>query len=359
MGKRRAKGEGSITYNSSKGKWQGSYRMPDGKRAYVYADSQRECARKLTELRRRVDSRIDVVSARSPLSAFLAHWLQEYRSTWKSATYIHNEVICRLHIVPHIGKVKLDAIDVPIVQRWLRTLRDSDDSTDRPVRALRVLRAALNAAVSWRMIDYNPARLVQTPRHKPRRGVALTPAQTATLLEHVKGHRLEALYHIALTLGLRRGELIALHWADIDLDAATLVVQSGKTDRAERTLPLDIARTAGMPDLVTVLREHWSRQQEERRKLPLTWQEHGRVFPSNIGTPLEGRSLLQHLKRLLHRAGLPDVHFHDLRHTALTRLGERGVPPAVVQAVAGHTTPALALHIYTHTDLGALRAALG
>jgi integrase len=353
MGKRRAKGEGSITYNNSKGRWQGSYQTPEGKRAYVYADSQRECARKLNDLRRRVDSRLDVVSARAPLATFLDHWLEENRADWRPATYEHNEGVCRLHITPHLGTTALEEITVPGIQRWLRTLRADAPSTDRPARALRVLRTALNAAVRWRILDYNPASLVQMPRHERRRGVALTQAQTAALMAQVEGHRLEALYHVVLTLGLRRGELIALQWADIDLNGATLTVQGGKTAAARRTLPLSAA-------LVERLREHWRRQQAERAALPLTWQEHGRVFASEVGTPIDGYSLFRQFKRLARRAGLPsDLHFHDLRHTALTRLAERGTPPAVVQAIAGHTTPALALQVYTHAELDALRAAIG
>jgi hypothetical protein len=88
-------------------------------------------------------------------------------------------------------------------------------STDLPPRALGVLRTALNAAVTWRILDHNPAMLVQKPKHERRRGIALTPAQSAALLAQVEGHRLEALYYIALTLGLRQGELVNLRWASI------------------------------------------------------------------------------------------------------------------------------------------------
>jgi integrase len=319
----------------------------------VYADSQRECARKLNDLRRRVDSRLDVVSARAPLASFLTHWLEENRPNWKQSTYVHNEVICRLHIAPHLGTTALEELTVPAIQRWLRTLRADAPSTDQPARALRVLRGALNAAVRWRILDYNPAALVQMPRHEPRRGVALSAAQAAALLAQVEGHRLEALYHLALTLGLRRGELLSLRWSDIDMDGATLTVQGGKTAAAHRTLPLSAA-------LVGHLRQHWQRQVQERAALPLTWQEQGLVFPSEVGAPLHPRNLYRHFERLRALAGISDdLHFHDLRHTALTRLAERGTPPAVVQAIAGHTTPTLALRVYTHAELDALRAAIG
>jgi integrase len=358
MGKRRAKGEGSITYNTSKGKWQGSYQTPEGKRMYVYATSQRECARKLGALRRKVEADLDVVSARAPLSVFLEHWLEQKQSTWEPSTYARNESLCRVHIVPHIGTVALDSLDVPTVQRLLRTLQKKG-STDTPVRALKALKAALQAAVNWRILDYNPAALVELPRHTTRRGIALTLPQVETLLATVAGHRLEALYHIAVTLGPRRGELVDLRWADVDWNAATLTIQGGKTPAAHRTLPLDIAYKTGAPTLLTVLRDHWQRQIAERAALPLTWQEHGYVFPSEVGTKLLARNLYRHFKNMLKQAGLPDVCLHDLRHTALTLLAVRKAPPAVVQAIAGQTTPGLALRIYTHVNIDALRAAFG
>jgi integrase len=353
MGKRRAKGEGSITYNRSKGKWQGSYLKPDGRRGYVYAKSQRKCAQRLKDLCRRVDSRLDVVGARAPLSAFLTHWLEEHTDRWKSKTREHYELQVRRHITPYLGTTTLEALNVTAIQRWQRQLRSTYDSTDLPGRALRTLRTALNDAVRWRIIGDNPANHVKPTQHTKNRGIALSEQQVTALLNVVKGHRLEALYHLALELGLRRGELVALKWADVDLNEGTLTVQHGKTAAATRTLPLTRF-------LVGQLRQHWQRQVTERAAIPLTWQEHGYVFASEVGTAIDGHNLWRQLKGLAQRAGLPSgLRFHDLRHTVLTRLGAQGKPPAVVQAIAGHSTPALALQVYTHIDLATLRAALG
>jgi integrase len=230
--------------------------------------------------------------------------------------------------------------------------------TDTPARALKVLKAALQAAVNWRIIDYNPAALVQAPKHTARRGIALTIPQVDTLLATVAGHRLEALYHIAVTLGLRRGELVELRWADVNWDAATLTVQGGKTPAAHRTLPLDIAYKAGAPTLLTVLRDHWQHQIAERAALPLTWQEHGYMFPSEVGTKTSERNLDRHFKSALQAAGLPDVPFHWLRHTALTRLAEANTPPAVLQAIAGHTHFSTTLEIYVHIGTNEQRSAI-
>jgi integrase len=353
MSKRRAKGEGSISYNKSKELWQGSYQTPEGTRRYVYADSQRKCAQRLNEMRRKIDAQLDTVNARAPVSAFTRHWLEEGKERWKAKSYEHNELQVRRHIIPYLGTVPLDKLDVPAIQKWQRKLRSEHDSTDLPARALRTLRAILAAAVRWRLIDYNPAKLVEAGRHEPRPGVALTKQQEATLLETVKGHRLEALYHIALERGLRRGELLALKWADIDLNEQTLTVQGGKTKAARRTLPLNRS-------LVDQLRQHWQRQAAERAAIPLTWQEHGYVFASEVGTQIDGHNLWRQFKGLLKQAGLPeDIHFHDLRHTALTRMLAEGKPLAVAQAIIGHSTPGLALKVYAHIDLAAMRAALG
>jgi integrase len=138
---------------------------------------------------------------------------------------------------------------------------------------------------------FRVAKLITLPRIQKQEMKVFTPEQTKVFLESIKGHRLEALFITALTLGLRRGEL--LHWSDIDLDVATLRVNHGlqrfegklhlvepKTEKSRRTLPLPSM-------LVTALRAHRKRQLEERLALGSDWQETGFVFVSTIGTPLE------------------------------------------------------------------------
>jgi integrase len=181
------------------------------------------------------------------------------------------------------------------------------------------------------------------PKVEKKQKRALTPDEVKQLLATVRGHRLEWLYHIAVTLGLRKGELVNLRWADLALDSSppTLTVQRGKTPAARRTIALS-------PELVDGLRQHWRNQATLRAAKDVEWKEHTYVFPSEVGTKTSERNLDRHFKSALQAAGLPDVPFHWLRHTALTRLAEANTPPAVLQAIAGHTKFSTTAEIYVH-----------
>ncbi|MGC4856109.1 site-specific integrase [Micromonospora sp. DT4] len=164
------------------------------------------------------------------------------------------------------------------------------------------------------------------------------------MLDTATGHRLHALYVVAATMSLRRGELVGLRWSDLDLDEGTLRVQQtvqrvagqlhvqdAKTEDSEAVLPL--------PEVTWLtLLEHQERQQTEREALAEVWEEHDLVFPSERGTPMEPTNLSRSFARLRETAGLPGVRLHDLRHTVVSLLMELGVPPHVVQAIAGTPT---------------------
>jgi integrase len=143
---------------------------------------------------------------------------------------------------------------------------------------------------------------------------------------------------------MRKGELIGLEWKTVDLERGTLRIVQGKTAASARTLPLSAT-------LVSVLRRHAEQQQAERRAVGDRWQDHGMVFPSSVGTPLNPRNLTHHFKKTLKQAGLPDIRFHDLRHTAATIMLEQGQHPKVVQMVLGHATINMTMNIYSHVSL--------
>jgi integrase len=132
--------------------------------------------------------------------------------------------------VPHIGHIQLDKLTPGHVQRMINTLSDSDLSPRTARYALTVLRIALNVAVRQGYIARNVAKLVEPPSVQRFQGQALTPDQAHKLLAQLEGHRLVALYHLAVFRGLRRGELVALCWADIDFDAGTMRVAESKSD---------------------------------------------------------------------------------------------------------------------------------
>lgn len=220
-----------------------------------------------------------------------------------------------------------------------------------------ILRRALNQALKWGLVTKNAAALTDAPRLERGEMHAFTPAQARAFLDAVKNNRLEALYSVALALGLRQGEALGLRWRDIDLDSGELWVRMSlqwlpgeaprlvepKTRQSRRTLPLT-------PDLIAHLRTHRTRQRRERLAAGERWQgeEWGLVFPNTIGGPLSKHTLIQQYKKHLKNAGLPNLRFHDLRHSCASLLVAQGVHPRVVMEILGHSTITLTMNTYSH-----------
>lgn len=233
-------------------------------------------------------------------------------------------------------------------------------------RIYAVLGSALNQAVKWQLLAASPMAGVDAPKAQgdtTSRG-ALTLEQTRQLFGAAKawrGGRLHPVLVLAVSTGVRQGEIVGLLWEDFDPDRATLTVRRtlhrkkggwsyGPTKSGKvRTLEIDNR-------LVALLRDHRRRQLEERVAAP-AWTETGHIFTTPEGRPIHRAVLYQSFKRLCRREGLPDITFHELRHTCATILAERGAHPNTVQAILGHAEVGVTLRTYTHAWLGQTREA--
>jgi hypothetical protein len=181
------------------------------------------------------------------------------------------------------------------------------------------------------------------------------------------GDRLEAVYVLAVGTGMRQGDLLGLKWEDVDLEAGTVQVRrtlstatgggfsfgAPKTAKSRRSVKLPGAA-------ISALKKHRRAQLEERMRLAGLFADHGLVFASRVGTPVSRQDLVtRSFKPLLRRAGLPDVRFHDLRHTCATLLLGRGVHAKLVQELLGHSTISVTLDTYSHVLPGMSDAAAG
>jgi integrase len=197
--------------------------------------------------------------------------------------------------------------------------------------------------------------MVSTPRVTRREVPALTPASARILLDAARGDRLEALYSVALALGLRQGEALGLKWADINLETGVLRVRRAsqrvphegtqlvetKTERSRRTLV--------MPQIVVnALCAHRGRQAVERLAAGERWVGLDLVFPSERGTLADGPNVTHRFHKLLKRAGMPAMRFHDLRHACASLLLVQGVHPRVVMETLGHSQISLTMNTYSH-----------
>src|SRR6266571_6317108 len=187
-------------------------------------------------------------------------------------------------------------------------------------------------------------------------------------LEAAKGHPREALFIVALATGMRRGELLGLKWQDINLEARALQVRRSltrmptgqgyketepKTKSGRRSIAL-------VPFAVEALGQHWEHQQEEKARAGELWQDHGYVFCKSDGSHLNpGHDVYEQFKIVLKKAGLPDVRFHDLRHSTATLLLSKGVHPKVVQEILGHSAINITMDTYSHVLPNIQRDAMG
>ena len=215
-----------------------------------------------------------------------------------------------------------------------------------------IISSALKLAVEQRLIAHNPADGCALPKAERKEMQTLPVEQLTSFLREAKDSGVYELYYLDLATGLRRGELLGLKWTDVDLDRGVLKIQRAisrqngkvveaplKTKNAYRTLPLSA-------DAIDVL------MQQRRKTGNSEW-----VFPSPTGGPMSPDSVLHMLHRVLKRAGLPKVRFHDLRHTFATLALQNGVDVKTVSGVLGHFSAGFTLDTYAHVTTSAKREA--
>ena len=356
---KRANGEGTV-FRRADGSWSGalSYKDPDGvsKRRTVYGKTQAEVRAKLKEARERLDTGAPVKDAAMTVAAWLTEWTTKAlpASDRKQATKDLYTTIVRAHLVPVLGRYTLERLRPSDVEALIVAKREAGLSTSTVRTIYSVLRAALDIAVRDGLVRRNVAVAVKRPAVERRDAAYLSGEQAQRLLDVIRDDRLEALYRLMLATGLRRGEALAVHWQDVDLDGGALRVRwtlsrtsrglevgEPKTERSRRTVPLPRAA-------VEALRAHRTRQLAERLVCASVWQDAGLVFCTEVGGLLEPRNVLRRFDALALRAGLEGVHLHTLRHSAASFLLAAGTHTKVVQEQLGHSSYAITADIYSH-----------
>lgn len=339
--KRRGNGEGSI-YQRRDGRWTASITIGGNKRKYIYGKTRREVQEKMKVALRDQQQGMLVTSPQQTVEQYLKQWLETHKPSIRIRTYERYEQIVRIHLIPNIGRIQLQKLSAIDIQNLYTKLGKSlSSSTVNTLHAM--LHKALDDAVRWGLLARNVCDAVTAPRRRHYEIKPLTPDQAKVLLDVAKQDSLEALWVLALTTGMRRGEILALKWQDINFAQATLQVRriftrapgnkfieaEPKTEKSRRSIALASVT-------VEALREHRRRQLLAMAAAGSEWQDYDLVFCTSLGTPLNPNRVLAKFKALLKKAGLPDMRFHDLRHSIATILLSIGTHPKVVQELLGH-----------------------
>lgn len=400
MAKRRANGEGTITKRKD-GRYQAAAYVfrPDGTRVrkFVYGKTRDEVSGKLTELQQKTRQGVPAATSAMRLEDYLTYWLSAVAAVrLKPSTFMSYEVMATLYIAPSLGRKSLNRLTPADVRSFLARFRDGclcclrgldanrgEDErrccavarccqrkpSSRTVQYVHaVLRSALQHAVREELISRNVARLVETPAVQQKEVRPLDRTEVRMLLKAARSHRLYALWLLLVSTGLRRGEVLALTWQDVDLDRRQLRVRRN-VQRIKQQLVFGTPKTArslrtiSMPErCAAALREHQEVQRRERSAAGMSWtpgstQPAGLVFTSPTGRPTDPRSLNRMLTVLCRKANVRRVRVHDLRHTCASLLLAQGVDARTIMETLGHSTITMTLDTYAHVMDTTLRAA--
>jgi len=367
-----ANGEGSVYFRESDKKWVGSI-THNGKRKVFYGKTKKEVRDKKNNALHDQQQGTLPTTSKQTVAQFLDHWLENtQKASVRPRTYERYEEVIRLHINPAIGRYQLQKLTAQHIETFY-TEKLKKGLSPRTVNTFHnILHKALDKAKKLRLVAENVTELVDRPRVEETEINPLSLEQIKVLLAVAQGHPMEALLTLALATGMRRGELLGLKWKDIDFEKGTLQVRrimsrvpsklkteerrgyveaATKTKRSRRSIVI-------VPFALEALRRHQEHQQVAKEKAT-RWVENDLVFRTSVGTPLHpDNNIFVPFKELLKEAKLPNIRFHDLRHSAATLLLSEGVHPKIVQEILGHSNINITLNVYSHVLPGMQQGAM-
>jgi integrase len=355
MGKRRGKGEGSI-YKRQDGRWAADITIEGRRRKTLYGRTREEVHEKLLTAQHEKRQGLLRTGPKQTVKAYLNFWLEEmHRPKIKVSTYALYRQNLDNHLIPALGHIQLHRLTTDQVQSLCADKLKNGFRSGTVRLMYRILHVALKDAVRKKRLALNVCDAVDLPRLIQHEIQPLTMEQAQKLLDAARQSRLECLLTVAIVTGMRLGELLALRWSEINLTRGILQVRhtvnlikgfgitesEPKTESSKRSIILP-------PFVIDALVQHRASQNEARIKAGAKWQELGLVFPNTQGGYFRRPKLHTMYKKLLKEAGLPDIRFHDLRHSAATIFLSMGIHPKIVQEVLGHSDITLTLSVYSH-----------
>jgi len=339
---------------------------------FTVKGTKKDAEKKLAELLHQLDNGVFMKPGKTSLAEFLERWLTDY--VWPNLsprTAEGYEHIIRKHLIPGLGNMVLTQLKPEQLQRYYSAKLAAGRCDGKGALSARTVRHhhvtlhnALQSAVKCGLLSRNPADAVSTPRYQRPEWHTLSEDDISTLLEAAKETPYYALFYMALFTGMRRSELLALRWSDVDLllcqvhIAQTLhhlrngefVLRPPKTAKGRRMVSLS-------PSAALVLAEHRQKQEAINLMQGITLREDDLIFTGLNGHPILPDTITHAWIKLVRRTGLDGIRFHDARHTHASLMLKQGVHPKIVQERLGHASIAITLDTYSHVTPGLQEAA--
>lgn len=339
-------------------------RKPDGKRRQVWKGryrTKRDAEADLTKYRHRLATGGNPFPNDQTVQDYVVRWLEHQRTRLRPHPYRRYAQVVRDHIVPVIGALPLTSVRPAHVQQLLDAVAGKGLAPRSVIETRAILSSAFRQAVAWGLLTVNPVSAVRPPKSERRELAIPTTRQLVALMDAARGTAWEVPLLLPSTTGARRGEVLAVRWADIDLTkgrlritrslqrssdregrGTALVLMEPKTDGARR----EVALTG---PTIERLRRHRQEQAARRLAFGPSWHDGDLVCDRGDGLPLDPDAFSHAFKRLAVAAGVDcRTRLHDVRHAVATTMLEGSVHPAIASAVLGHASPAFTMSVYQH-----------
>jgi integrase len=326
--------------------------------------TKKEAENASAEYIQKINSGQMVETSNITLEDYLRKWIETYKNNLAPRTYINYKQQMELHLIPHLGKIQLSKLKPLHIQSYYTKALESMEGkkTLSPSTVLyqhRVLHEALKHAVKWQLIPNNPADAVEAPKQKKKQMNTLNEKQLNILLQGVLESEIYIPVLLAITTGMRRGEICGLCWDDVDFENEFLYIRrarqrvGNKTQISTTKTEKSNRKVALFSSTIQELKKYHTQQKEDKLKWGNDYHEeaYDLVCRWSDGRPLEPDHITKKYKKFIKKLELPNVRFHDLRHSHATWLLKEGIHPKIVSERLGHSNISITMDTYSHVTM--------